>query len=271
MDELKQHLDLHRKWIVVLCVCMGLFTFCTQGEKQETEPEWISLFNGENLEGWTPKFAGHELGENVLNTFRVEDSLLKVSYEQYDEFNNRFGHLFYKDKFSHYKLRAEYRFVGEQVKGGADWAFRNSGLMIHCQSPKTLSLEQSFPVCIEVQLLGGNGQDERTTANLCTPGTNVVMNGELETDHCINSSSPTFHGDQWVTVTVEVYGDSTIKHFVNGELVMQYDKPQLDPEDEMAQPFVEGDNLLWGEGYISLQAESHPVEFRKVELLPLKQ
>jgi len=235
----------------VLCA-MG----CAATQESATKKRWISLFNGKDLTGWTPKIAGHELGENYKDTFRVQDGLLTVAYDQYDKFNGEFGHLFYKDPFSHYRLRVEYRFTGEQTLGGPVWAFRNSGMMIHCQPPKTMAKDQSFPVCIEVQLLGGGGTGERSTGNLCTPGTHVVMNDQLVTQHCINSKSKTYHGDQWVTAEVEVHGNQLIRHLINGEVVLEYSEPQLDEGDADAQKL--------------LQAESHPVQFRKVELLPLE-
>jgi hypothetical protein len=253
---------------------------CDSGKPKQqdsTKDQWISLFNGKDLQGWTPKFAGRELNENYKNTFRVEDGLLKVSYDQYDKFNSEFGHLFYKDKFSHYILRVEYRFVGDQAPGAPQWAFRNSGVMVHSQSPESMGKDQSFPVSIETQFLGGNGRDERPTGNLCTPGTHVVMNGELITRHCTNSRSKTYHGDQWVTMEIEVHGDSLIKHIVNGardatggEVVLAYEKPQLDESDPDAQKLIENGKKLLREGYIALQAESHPIEFRKVEILVLK-
>lgn len=233
--------------------------------------QWIPLFNGRNLDGWTPKIKGFELGDNHLDTFRVENSVIRVAYDKYTKFDEKFGHLFYKEKFGHYRLRAEYRFVGEQTPGGPGWAFRNSGLMLHCQAPETMRKVQDFPVSIEVQLLGGDGRAQRSTANLCTPGTHVVLKGKLHTAHCTDSSSKTFHGDQWVTVEIEVHGDKVIKHFVNGEPVIEYEQAQLDPGDADAKRLMEqrGGEKLLREGWISLQAESHPVEFRKVELLPL--
>lgn len=255
--------------LFLLSFVLGIVVNLVAEEAKETE-EWISLFDGKTLEGWTPKIKGYEFGENFGNTFRVEDGILKVSYDQYeDQFKNRFGHIFYKSPFSHYRFRAEYRFVGEQLADGAGWATRNSGVMIHCQDPKTIGKDQDFPVSIEVQLLGGNGKDDRTTANLCTPGTNVVMNGQLITQHCNNSKSQTFHGDQWVQVEIEVHGDQTIRHFINGELVMEYEKPQLDPNDADSKKLIKEGNLLLDGGYISLQSESHPVEFRNIAILPL--
>lgn len=234
--------------------------------------EWRQLFNGKDLDGWTPKIRFHEAGKNLGNTFRVEDGILKVAYDEYDKFDARFGHLFFNEEFAHYRLRVEYRIVGEQLAGGAGWAFKNSGVMIHGQRPETMDVDQQFPVSIEVQLLGGNGRDPRPTGNLCTPGTNVVMDGKLHTQHCTNSSSPTFHGEEWVTVEIEVRGAGKIKHYINGRLVLEYEQPQYDPEDKDARKLIDargGDGLLLDRGTISLQSESHPVEFRKVEILVL--
>jgi hypothetical protein len=232
--------------------------------------EWFPLFNGRDLSGWTPKIRGHPAGENFADTFRVQDGILRVSYDKYTgRFDDRFGHLFYKDSFSHYRLRVEYRFTGDQMPGGPGWAFRNSGLMLHGQSPDSMELAQDFPVSIEVQLLGGSGRGRRTTANLCTPGTHVVMAGELVTRHCTDSTSKTYHGDQWVTVEIEIRGSEIINHFVEGELVLSYTKPQLDPGDSNARRLSEQHPKLLTGGTISLQSESHPVEFRKVELMLL--
>lgn len=234
---------------------------------------WISLFNGKDLDGWIPKIKGHPLGENFANTFRVEDGLLKVRYDGYDgAFKNRFGHLFYKTPFTNYILRIEYRFVGEQLPDGPGWAKRNSGAMIHGQSAESMRIDQDFPVSIEVQLLGGFGSGNRTTANLCTPGTNVERNGELYTPHGLNSKSKTYHGDEWVTVEVEARGSETIIHRIDGEVVLAYDKPQYDPRDGDAKKFIEanGGKLLIEGGTISLQSESAPCDFRKVEIKILK-
>ncbi|MFW5762389.1 MAG: 3-keto-disaccharide hydrolase [Cyclobacteriaceae bacterium] len=233
----------------------------------QTQEEWRSLFNGSDLTGWTPKIKGYPVGENFGNTFRVEDGLLKVSYAEYDSFNNRFGHLFHAEEFSHYLLRLEYRFTGEQCPGGPGWAWRNSGVMIHGQDPSTMAIDQNFPVSIEVQLLGGDGTNPRNTGNLCTPGTNVVMDNELVTRHCTNADSETYHGDQWVTAILEVNGNGVIRHIINGDTVLTYSEPQLDPEDEDAQKLLDqGVPMMLEKGTISLQSESHPVEYRKVEI-----
>lgn len=235
----------------------------------QSEGEWISLFNGKDLAGWTIKIRGYPLNENHNDTFRVEDGILKVAYDRYSKFDDKFGHLFYQTPFSDYRMRVEYRFVGQQTPGGPGWAVRNSGVMIHCQSPESMRKDQDFPVSVEVQLLGGNGKEERSTANMCSPGTHVVIDGKLVKQHCVNSRSKTYHGDQWVTVEIEVHGNTLIRHSVNGEPVMEYTQPQLDDSDADARGLIKDGKKMLEQGYIALQAESHPVEFRKVEICPL--
>lgn len=240
-------------------------------EQPQEQGEWIPLFNGKDLDGWIPKITGYDLGDNFGDTFRVEDGILKVCYDQYDRFDGRFGHLFHERTFSHYLLRVEYRFVGEQLAGGPGWAFRNSGIMLHGQPAETMRKDQDFPVSIEAQLLGGGGQGERPTANVCTPGTHIVMDGQLITRHCINSSSKTYHGDQWVTVLLEIRGNDTSRFIIDGETVFEFEKPQLDLNDADAKRLLaDGDQpVMLQQGTISLQSESHPVEFRKVEIMIL--
>ncbi|MCA9179428.1 MAG: DUF1080 domain-containing protein [Planctomycetales bacterium] len=233
--------------------------------------EWESIFNGKNLDGWTVKIRHHELGDNFADTFRVADGAMQVRYdaEQYGEFKERFGHIFYKTPYSHYRLRLEYRFVGDQVQGGPGWATRNSGIMVHGQDPKTMTKDQDFPVSIEVQLLGGDGKNKRTTGNLCTPGTNVVMDDKLVTRHCTSADSQTYHGEQWVKCEVEVHGDQIIRHWINGEKVLEYRQPQLDDRDENARKLIVDGQKLLQSGTISLQSESHPCDFRNIEIMVL--
>lgn len=255
-----------------LAVAAGIGSSLATAPLEAGQPEvgrWTPLFNGQNLDGWTIKIKGQEAGVNYRDTFRVENGVLRVAYDRYEKFNGEFGHLFYQGRFTNYILRAEYRFVGNQVPGGPGWAFRNSGLMIHGQTVESMRRDQDFPVSIEVQLLGGNGKDKRSTANLCTPGTHVVMNGKLVTQHCNDSRSQTFHGDQWVTCEVEVHGSRQIIHRVNGETVLEYEQPQYDEGDADARALMKDGQKLISSGTISLQAESHPVEFRKVEILVL--
>src|SRR5690606_10838253 len=203
---------------LTLSLALSLATVHTTFAAKPVEKQWESLFNGKDLSGWVIKIAGHPLNENYKNTFRVEDNVLKVSYEEYERFDNEFGHLFYKTPFTNYHLKFDYRFTGEQPPGAPAWAVRNSGVMFHSQSPESMRLDQWFPVCVELQTLGGNGIDERPTGNMCSPGSHITLNGKLNKEHCINSISPTYHGDQWVNLELIVKGGQ-IKHIVNGETV----------------------------------------------------
>jgi hypothetical protein len=258
------------RWAMAWTALFLIHSPAVQSQQPVDRADWIPLFNGRNLDGWTPKIKGHDLGDNFGETFRVENGVLKVGYDRYQKFDGKFGHLFYREQFSHYLLRVEYRFVGEQVPGGPGWAVRNSGVMIHGQAPETMAKDQDFPVSIEVQLLGGPGTGERPTANVCTPGTHMVMDGKLVTRHCTNSKSKTYHGDQWVTVEIEVRGSKLIQHRIDGQVVLSYSDPQLDDRDPAAKKLLAGrKGPLLDRGTISLQSESHPVEFRKVELRKL--
>lgn len=250
--------------------CLLFVSLITSAQNEASPGKWLKLFNGKDLKDWEVKIKDHPLNENYGNTFRVENGVMKVSYDQYDSFKQQFGHIYYKQKFTAYLLVVEYRFTGEQAKGGPDWAYRNSGAMLHCQSPESIYLDQDFPISLEEQLLGGNGKDDRPTANLCTPGTNVVLKGKLFTPHCINSTSKTYHGDQWVHVEALVLMDSVIKHIVGRDTVLEYEKPQYDGRDQWVKKAGFKDGQLIKEGYISLQSESHPCEFRKVELFNLE-
>jgi hypothetical protein len=226
------------------------------------EETWIQLFNGKDLEGWTMKFKDVPVGENHHNIFRVEDGLLKVNYDQMEQFDGRFGHLFYNTPFSHYRVRAEFRFTGDQLPGGPEWAFRNNGFMLHSQHPGEMKMDQNFPNSIEMQFLGNDPEKgekfaNRNMGNLFTPGTKVTLNGEESDGGGGTSSSPAFSGLDWVTVEAEVRGNDEIIHYVNGEEVLRYQNPRLD------------DGTPLSIGYIAIQAETHNTEFRKIELLPL--
>lgn len=248
-----------------------LITSC--GNKQDPDADkevWIQLFNGKDLEGWTPKVKGFALGENYKNTFKVTDGNLRVSYQEYDSFDSKFGHLFYKTKFSHYRLKAQYRMVGEQVNGGPGWAFANNGFMLHCQDPKTMTLDQNFPVSMEFQLLAGKGEGERPTGNLCTPGCHVQIDGVLRKEHCIpDTKGATYPREKWVNIEAVVLGDSIIHQIVETDTVMTYSKPVVGGFLEGLDKEKYKDGMAMTEGYISIQGESHDAEFRNIEVLDL--
>jgi hypothetical protein len=254
------------KNLIILLTFILLLASCRNSSPQKET--WIQLFNGENLDGWIIKIKGSPVGENYKNTFRVEDGVMKVSYSEYGTFNNEFAHIYYKTPFSSYRLKVEYRFTGEQCPGGPSWGYRNSGIMFHSQSPESVLIDQDFPVSVEAQFLGGTGDEIRPTMNVCTPGTHIVIDTALITDHCTSSISATFYDDTWVTAEIIVYADSVIHHLVNGDTVLTYSRPQIGGDKPEGFPLADGTPLK--EGYIALQGESHPVEFRKVELLVLE-
>ncbi len=238
--------------------------------------QWISLFNGENLDGWTIKMTHHPINDNYLDTFRVEDGLLRVVYADYTPpFGGEFGHIFYtgfQRVFSHYRLRIEYRIVGAQIAGAPDWGYRNNGVMIHSESPESMTLDQEFPTSMEVQFLGsdaGEASTPRPTGNVCSPGTNLVLDGQLHTEHCVLTSSLVIRGEEWVTIEVEVRGNESVTHTVNGTVTAHYTNLQYDPNDANARRLIQSADLTLREGMIALQAESHPTDFRKVEIMLL--
>jgi hypothetical protein len=262
------------KFLKLLFVTTAIFssTAClAQQPAGNPDPKWVSLFNGKDINDWVVKIHHHKVNENFGNTFRVEDSIIKVRYDQYGDFNDQFGHLYYKTPFSYFKLVVEYRFVGKQQKGAPDYTLLNSGIMFHSQDPATMPVEQDWPISIEMQLLAGLGDGKpRPTGNMCSPGTNVVYKGEIAKDHCINSTSKTYECEQWVRAELIVLGDSLITHIINGDTVLQYSKPQIGGGVvNRYDPKIKIDGKLLSSGFIALQSEGQPVDFRKVEILDL--
>ncbi len=249
-----------------------LFLAACSSPKKPIENEWIHLFNGHDLNDWIVKVHHHDVGVNFGNTFRVEEGMIKVRYDQYGEYNDQFAHLYYKQPFSRYHLVVEYRLTGTQQKGAPDYTLLNSGVMYHSQDPHGMPKEQNWPISIEMQLLAGLGDGKpRPTGNMCSPGTEIVYQGKMYGGHCLNSTSKTYAKDEWVRAELIVWGDSLITHIINGDTVLQYSKPT------MGGGVVKGyDSTIWQpgkpltSGYIALQSEGQPVDFRKVELLNLE-
>ncbi len=245
---------------------------CAAGTSAGNRENWQPLFNGRDLNDWTVKVYHHEVGENYANTFRVEDGVIKVRYDQYDSFSNCFAHLFYNQPFSHYKLRFEYRITGEWRKDAPSYTQLNSGVMFHSQDPRTILKEQDWPVSVEFQLLAALPDGKpRPTGNMCSPGTDVVYQGKIDARHCINSSSKTYARDQWVKCELIVLGDSLISHIVEGDTVLQYSKPSIGGGVANGfDPKIKVDGKPLKSGYIALQSEGQPVDFRKIEILNLE-
>lgn len=257
---------------MIRSACAAFFALFVSSVVAE-DPKWIPLFNGKDLSGWTIKIAKRPLGENFANTFRVEDGILKVSYDGYEKFDQQYGHLFTNLAYSHYILRMEYRFTGTMMADAPKYVNLNSGVMLHAQPPQSMRFDQGFPSSLEMQFLADEGKGPRPTGNLCTPGTHVEMAGQLFTKHIAKSSSPTFPAEEWVRAEMEVRGHDEIIHRINGVEVLRYQHPVLDPACTIAPASditAAGGDVKLGYGHIALQAEGQPVWFRKIELMSLE-
>jgi hypothetical protein len=247
------------------------FNSCGTSNKSTGKTEWVSLFNGKDIADWTVKIHHHDVGVNFGNTFRVKDNTIQVRYDEYGNFNEQFGHLYYKTPYSYYHLKLEYRFVGNWFKTAPSYTVRNSGVMFHSQSPYTIPKEQDWPISVEFQFLGGLSDGKsRPTGNMCSPGTEVMQKGSMVPSHCINSNSKTYDGEQWVSAELIVLGDSLITHIINGDTVLQYSKPQIGGGVvNRYDPAIKKDGQLLSSGYIALQSEGQPIDFRNIEIRDL--
>jgi hypothetical protein len=235
-------------------------------ESYEASASWVSLFNGKDLEGWQIKIAGQELGVNLNNTFTVKDGILKIGYDGYESFDEQFGALYTDKRYTDYRLKVEYRFVGETAPGAPSWGNRDSGVQYHCQDPASMPIDQHFPVCLEYNLHGGNGTDDRPVGQICLSGTLVDLNGTA-VKGCNDATTPiTIHGDQWATLEIDVQGDK-IKQFINGTEIVAFENPRFDSEHVLGKTFIKDGNDALRSGFISLQSNSHPIEFRKIEIM----
>lgn len=257
------------RWLIPLLALALIPSSAGAAEK------WRSIFNGRDLTGWTPKINHHPAGENWRDTFQAGGGVLRVSYANYDRFKDEFGHLIYRTPLSSYRLRLEYRFVGPQTLGTPAWAVRNSGVMLHGQAPEAMSLDQSFPISVEAQFLGGAPGETRPTGNICTPGVTIAIAGARVAEHCTNSKSKTYPEGEWVRAEVEVRGAKLVRQIINGETVMEYTDLRLAPPEYKGLNAAAPDHADKGaapldRGYISLQSEGHPIEFRKIEVLKLR-
>ena len=255
------------RYAVFLSISILMIISCKEKKQDEIE-NWVGLFNGNDLGGWTMKIVGYNIGDNFANTFRVNDSILSIRYDGYgDNFDNRFGALYYDKKFTNYRLKVEYRFIGETAPGAPEWGYRDSGVQFHSQDPKTVGFDQAFPVCLEYNLHGGNGIDDRPVGEVCANGILVEIDGKKNDSYCTPATVPmTFHGDQWVTLEIDVL-DGKIKHYANGIEILAYENPVFNEEHDLAKNYIVNEDKVVKDGFISIQSNSHPIDIRKIEIL----
>lgn len=235
--------------------------------------KWRPIFDGRTLDGWTPKIAGYPVGENFADTFVVRDEAIVVSYAGYEgKFGGKFGHLFYKTPFKAYRLRLNYRVLDPPLPDTPAWARSNSGVMFASQSPQSMSLRQPFPMSVEFQVLGRDGDAPRPTGAVCTPGTSITFDGIKAKEHCVPSSTaPTIANGTWTSLELEVLPNGQVTQKINGAVVHRYADVALDPSDSfaaVAKPYFETHSAT--EGYIALQSEGHPIEFKDIEVQELR-
>jgi len=262
---------------IVALVLLGSFLIsCNSGKKavvinESSESEWIDMFNGKDLDNWTPKIYHHETGENYKNTFKVKGGTIEVNYDDYSGFGDRYGHLFYKKPFSSFHMTWDYRFTEQWLEDAASYTYRNSGVMFHSQAPETILKEQDWPISVEWQMLAEEKEGVlRPTGNMCSPGTDVFFEGKKDPRHCVNSTSPTFKWDEWVKADLIVYGDSLVIHMVNDEEVLRYTLPQVGGGVAKGfDPKYKQDGKALTEGYIGLQSEGQGVIFKNLKIKKL--
>ncbi|MFS4455372.1 DUF1080 domain-containing protein [Maribacter sp. 2304DJ31-5] len=258
---------------VIPCFSILLLISCGSTKHHKTEDGWTTLFNGNNLDGWTTKIHHYEVNDNYADTFRAENGILKVRYDNYEgDYNDRFGHLYYDIPYAYFHLSMEYRFVGEVHPGAPSFVEKNSGVMFHSQDPRTMPKEQNWPISVEMQFLGGLADGkERPTGNMCSPGTDVVYKDKLDPRHCISSSSKTYYGNQWIKAELLVYGDSLVVHKINGQKVLEYTRPQMGGGTVKGHdPAIKKDGMPLKKGFIALQSEGQPIDFRNIKIKNLK-
>lgn len=258
--------------VVFSCLAAGL---CAPANAEEPKAgPWRPLFDGRTLDGWTPKIAKHPAGENYRQTFVADHGAIRVSYAGYDKLDGQFGHLFYKTPFKAYSLRLSYRFLDAGLPDTPAWARSNSGIMFHSQSPESMTVDQPFPVSVEFQLLGKDGDAPRPTGSVCTPGITITFDGVKAKEHCTPpADAPTIPNGTWTKVELDVLPSGEVLQKINGAVVQRYAGLTLDPEDTVAggaKPYI----LARGaqpvtEGYIALQSEGYSIEFKDIEIQEL--
>lgn len=202
------------------------------------------LFNGKDLAGWTPDVPSADGKPETPPSFIVRDGLLVSKGEPK-------GHLVSDQSYSNYKLEVEYRFPG---KGG------NCGVLIHASEPR--NLYKMFPKSIEVQMNAGDAGDFWCIGeNIEVPDMEARRprkegqkfgGGPADARRILNLNDDAEKPlGEWNTMVIEAKGGEVIVH-VNGKLVNH------------------GTNCTVTSGNLAIQAEGTEVEFRKVDLTPLK-
>lgn len=222
---------------------------------------WVKIFNGQDLTGWSPLIHKSAYKQDPYNTFRADpvNHVIKVTYEDYPNgFEDRCGLLYYDKLLTNYRVRVTYRFLEPQAPGPVSWGKNNTGLMIFGIDPAKVTGDPEFPPLIEIQLLGANSTGGNTTPNMCVPGGMTMKKSTAECGNNHTGVAPP-PAAEWVTVEAEVHvkGDTKVFQYPN----------KTTPVITMSGPVYQGKDVV--NGYLSLQSESQPLEYKDIELMEL--
>lgn len=201
-----------------------------------------SLFNFKDLSGWHIDVPAMDKDKNVSSPFLVRNGVV-VSLA------NPQGHIITDASYENYRLEVQYRFP---AKPG------NCGVLVFASTPRVLY--GMFPKSIEVQLQNQDAGDFWCIGeDITVPDMEKrrgpksewgAVDGKKRRILNLTDGSEKPLGE-WNTMIVEVLGNA-IKVWVNGDLVNY------------------GTHATASKGQIALQAEGSEVEFRKVDLTPIK-
>jgi hypothetical protein len=228
----------------------------------------VKIFNGQDLTGWVPLIKKSAFNVNYQNTFRADpaNQIIRVTYEDYPDtdFDGRYGMLYYDKYLTDYRVRLTYRFREPQAQNPSQWGKNNTGLMLFGIDPRDVMGDPDFPPAIEIQLLGTPSTGGTNNANLCQPGGMWVSKLFGENNGSGNGckaskSGPAPTAGEWVTIEAEV--------LVSGETKIYQHPETITPVLSISGPMYNNQPVLGG--YMAIQSESQPVEFKDIELKEL--
>ena len=219
-----------------LIILLTFFTTTTFAQKT------VKLFNGKDLSNWFADVPAMDKDPKAINPFIIRNGLLVSLGEPQ-------GHLITKSTYENYRLEIEYRFAG---KPG------NCGVLVHASTLR--ALYKQFPKSIEVQMMHDNAGDFWCIAEDISVPDMESRRGPKENWGSVDGKERRIKNltdnsekalGEWNKMTIECKGNA-IKVWVNDDMVN------------------EGFGATVQRGQVALQAEGSEVEFRKVNLTPLK-
>jgi filamentous hemagglutinin family protein len=198
------------------------------GASQKAEANRVALWNGKDFTGWKRVLADPAV--NVDDVWKVRDGVLHCAGKPN-------GYMRTESKYSNYQLHVEWRWPDKPA---------NSGVFLHLTEP-----DRVWPSCLECQLQARSAGDL-----ILMNGTGLTVNGVSRQDAsrqfvsiAKKSSSSEKPAGEWNSYDIYCVG-GLVRVVVNG--VVQNEGAGATPQI----------------GYIALQSEGGPIEFRNVYLVP---